>query len=185
VLTVPYECRAPIPGLESSPPPLAVEGDDAVVFALGGLVVKLDAASGVERWRRQIDAGPLDTFLNALLVDRAGGVAVAGVVLREPGEPEYDFLVASLDGATGAERWRLVRNGTPGPPDPDDEDWDDTSDEATALALDGAGNLIVTGASSDTGTRAGTCSSSRPTRAPSAGSSVSAGSRRDCSPWTS
>jgi hypothetical protein len=70
VLTVPYECRAPIPGLESSPPPLAVEGDDAVVFALGGLVVKLDAASGVERWRRQIDAGPLDTFLNALLVDR-------------------------------------------------------------------------------------------------------------------
>jgi hypothetical protein len=45
VLTVPYECRAPIPGLESSPPPLAVEGDDAVVFALGGLVVKLDAAA--------------------------------------------------------------------------------------------------------------------------------------------
>jgi hypothetical protein len=145
VLTYPYPCLLPMPGLDSSPPPLAVEGDDAVVFALGGLVVKLDAATGAERWRRQIDAGPFDTFLNALVVDRAGGVAVAGVILPEPGESEYDFLVASLDGATGAERWRLVRNGTPGPPDPENADWNDTSDEATALALDGAGNLIVAG----------------------------------------
>src|SRR5262249_49178555 len=60
-------------------------------------------------------------------------------------EPEHDFLVASLDGATGAERWRLVRNGTPGPPDPDDADWDDTSDEATALALAPGGDVIACG----------------------------------------
>jgi hypothetical protein len=145
VLTSPYTCLASPPGLDSSPPPIAVDGDDAIVLALGGLVVKLDAATGAERWRRQIDAGPFETFLDALVVDPGGGVAVAGVILPEPGEPEHDFLVASLDGVTGAERWRLVRNGTPGPPDPDDADWDDTSDEATALALDGAGNLIVTG----------------------------------------
>src|SRR5262249_6278059 len=135
--------RSPV---SSRLPPLAVDGDDAIVFALRGLVVKLDAATGVEPVTPADRRRPVRDFSQRPRRGpgrRRGGRA--GVILPEPGEPEHDFLVASLDGATGAERWRLVRNGTPGPPDPDDADWDDTSDEATALALAPGGDVIACG----------------------------------------
>jgi outer membrane protein assembly factor BamB len=127
------------------PARLAVAGDDTVVVAPGGLVVKLDTATGAERWRHQVEGYGYGVWLNGLVIDPAGGVMVAGSIAGSDSHPESDFLVAALDGATGVERWRQVRNGTPGPPDPDDVDPNDTEDVATAIALDAAGNALVAG----------------------------------------
>src|SRR5262245_31367511 len=124
---------------------LAVAGDDAVVVAPGGLVVKLDTATGAERWRHQVEGYGFGVWLSGLVVDPAGSVMVAGSIAESDSNPASDFLVAALDGATGVERWRQVRNGTPGPPDPDDVDSNGTADVATAIALDAAGNALVAG----------------------------------------
>src|SRR5262249_30286710 len=144
IATAPRAC--PAPGERPfSPPALVAAVGDTVVFALQGLVVQLDAATGAERWRREVTGSEFGVTVKGVVIDRAGGVVLGGGINGSDDHLETDFLVAGLDGATGAELWRQVLAGTPGPPDVDDPYTERTEDEAVALALDGAGNVLVMG----------------------------------------
>jgi outer membrane protein assembly factor BamB len=147
-LAQPPSCAPSPPALNSQ---VVTDGDAVVVAFSGGLVLALDAASGAERWRRWIEGGRDGTFLQALTIDRAGGVVAAGVTLEDLGEPETNFLVVSLDGATGVERWRQLYDGTPGRPDPEDPYWNDTADAAVAAGFDETGDVLVAGTIEDRG----------------------------------
>jgi len=105
-------------------------------------VVKLDASTGAELWRRNLD-GSL-TFTNgddgasAVALDATGDVFVAGR-LDETGSGT-DFTVTRLDGGTGADVWS-------GPAILDGGANDD--DAALALTLDASGDVIAAGSMAD------------------------------------
>lgn len=141
-------------------------------------VVKLDGASGVERWRRLVTDGwnagreeierqltvgleIVFAFMSSapavgLKVDASGNVAVAGFTLsRESGS---GFTVVKLNGASGAELWRRVIHGNAGragvvnpaiPAIPPIRG----ANVAHAVAVDGAGNVLAAGTVFNTGTR--------------------------------
>ena len=86
-------------------------------------------ASGVEQWvARYTGPGNLAT---ALAVDTAGNVYVAGY--SRSGTSLYDYATVKYN-ASGVEQWVARYNG-PG----------NSDDSATALAVDAAGNVYVTG----------------------------------------
>lgn len=77
------------------------------------LVVKLDAATGAELWRQEIDGrSPLTQWHSARLrVDGAGDVVLAdGGFDATTG---VDFTVLKLSGSTGDVVWRTDRSGAP------------------------------------------------------------------------
>jgi hypothetical protein len=121
-------------------------------------VVKLDGASGVERWRRVITgsgglgreeiAGRLLFFALmspvpplGLKVDASLNVVVAGVTLHRGATPA--FTVVKLNGASGDELWRRDIHGTA-----------DEGGFANALAVDAAENVLAAGVTENTGTSA-------------------------------
>ena len=101
-------------------------GDFFVEF----IVVKLDGVSGAELWRQVIGGG----FAHAVAVDARGDVVAAGLTGVFPTSLE-EFTVVKFDGASGAELWRQLLPGIPGGPD----------DEAFAVSLDGAGDVVAAG----------------------------------------
>jgi hypothetical protein len=106
--------------------------ETASVVVTGSLTVKLDAATGTERWRNET------SLLQAsdVATDATGHVYVAGAIAGQAPDP-FDFGVVKLDGTTGDELWRYSLNG--GAPN------ESTSDYAYDLALDPAGDVIATG----------------------------------------
>ncbi|HSP95734.1 MAG TPA: PQQ-binding-like beta-propeller repeat protein [Candidatus Dormibacteraeota bacterium] len=107
-------------------------------------VVKLDGASGTERWSQAL-AGTAPT-LNAdralqVAVDGAGDVFAAGQISNlgsSQTSDDEDFAVVKLAGSSGAQLWRVEMNGT-----------QTSRDAAYALGLDAAGNVFAGGELSD------------------------------------
>lgn len=124
---------------------------DIVLALPGGLVARLDGATGAEQWRR--DVNPRAPFQMATIrdvaLDAEDHVVVVGALDATENEDNYDgdAFVIALDGATGTERWRHTENGTLPPcPDPDDCDSDRApSDSANAVAITASGEVIVAG----------------------------------------
>ena len=104
-------------------------------------VVKLAGGSGAELWRYVLN-GPANSFDEAfaVAVDGAGDVVAAGLIANSA--TEVDWFVVKLAGASGTERWRAVVTGTAG-----------GDDRASAVAVDGAGDVVAAGATfnADTG----------------------------------
>lgn len=134
---------------------VVVDGNDDVIV-VGTLdlprlrdqltVMKLDGATGADRWRRTVVGSlpPWGTQPGTVVVDAHGDVVLAAFT----DEFGQDLAVVKLDGATSAERWRYVVDGTtpPGPTYPDDFDM------AASVALDSAGDVVVTGTLQNEGT---------------------------------
>ncbi|MGH7495311.1 MAG: SBBP repeat-containing protein [bacterium] len=88
-------------------------------------------SAGAERWvSRYNGQGNFDDVAYALAVDLLGNVYVTGV---SGDHPQYDYATVKYDSA-GAEQWVSRYNG-PG----------NSGDDATAIAVDPAGNVLVTG----------------------------------------
>jgi len=142
-------------------------------------VVKLAGASGSEIWRRVIDQSASNDAARAVTIDAAGDVLAAGVAgnaftvikfggtngaelwrrgigvgsalavtvnsaaeVVAAGSISEDFTVVKLVGATGAELWRQQIRGTaPG------------VDEASAVTVDGNGDVAAAGFTQNAGTR--------------------------------
>jgi len=104
-------------------------------------VIKFDGTSGAELWRKVIDgtASGAD-FARAVAVDGVGNVVAAGFTTNTG--TSRDFTVIKFDGVNGAELWRQVINGTANGFD----------EEASAVAVDGAGNVVAAGRINNTGT---------------------------------
>lgn len=90
-------------------------------------VVKLSGVDGAELWRAQLDGAVNDQDQAwAVAVDPAGDVVATGFLCEAAGGAgscllaDSHFTIVKLAGATGAELWRLVLDGTPpsNPPSP-------------------------------------------------------------------
>jgi outer membrane protein assembly factor BamB len=96
-------------------------------------VIKLSGSTGTELWRAEINGTGSDwDSASSVAVDAAGDVLVAGA-LHHAGT-SGDFAVIKLSGSTGAEIWRFELNGSAS-----------DSDEAHAVTVDGAGDVIAAG----------------------------------------
>jgi len=103
-------------------------------------VVKVEGASGAELWRVVIaGSGRGGDLAIAVAVDGAGDVVAAGWTDNDTSGTGLDFLVVKLAGSTGAELWRYVLNPADG------------DDEAYAVAVDSAGDVVAAGYTSNTG----------------------------------
>ena len=98
-------------------------------FAASFTVLKLDGASGAERWRQVITKTSLvfDDVAWAVAVDAAGDVVAAGSLNAT--STSQTFTVLKVDGASGAKRWQQ----------------DISSGSARAVAVDAAGNVVAAG----------------------------------------
>ena len=101
-------------------------------------VVKFNGLSGLELWRQVIDGAggdgghsDLDDAL-AVAVDGAGDVVAAGFTHNTG--TSSDFTVVKFAGGSGLELWRQVLNGSA-----------NSIDEALAVTVDGAGDVIAAG----------------------------------------
>jgi hypothetical protein len=92
-------------------------------------------ADGVLLWQQRYN-GPASRsdFASAVAVDGSGNVVVTGT--SGNGEPDYDYYTAKYAAGTGALLWERRYDG-PGHGD----------DYAQAVAVDGIGNVVVTGSS--------------------------------------
>ncbi len=125
----------------------------AIVDAAGNVVVagtandgfgydlyvgKLNGATGALIWERRYD-GPShqNDWANAVAVDAAGNVIVGGQ--SETFGNGGDYYTAKYNGATGAQIWEQRYNGT-----------SNNRDEIVAVAVDAAGNVVVTGTDATT-----------------------------------
>ncbi len=98
--------------------------------------IKYSGATGSVLWeKRHKFTGHFASYATALALDAAGNVIIAGYTFASSGA-QSDFYTVKLAGADGTLIWEKRYNG-PG----------NHSDSAIALALDGAGNVIVTGTS--------------------------------------
>jgi len=106
----------------------AATGQDFTVVALG--------ADGGEQWRYTLDgtavgAADLDEAFS-VAVDANGDVVAAGVVSNAA--TDDDLVVVKLDGITKVEKWSRVIDGA-----------NSNDDDASAVAIDLAGNVVVVG----------------------------------------
>src|SRR5882762_3075562 len=90
-------------------------------------------AAGQQQWAARQPRGEAD----AIAVDGAGNVYVTGRIADPNGYPDYGTIKYN---ASGQQQWVARYNGPPG----------QGADVATAIALDGSGNVYVTGESSRT-----------------------------------
>ena len=103
-------------------------------------------AAGIQQWvARYNGPGNSDDYATALGVDASGNVYVAGQSAADSTyvqDSSYndDYAIVKYN-ASGAQQWVARYNGTA-----------NSTDQATALALDGVGNIYVTGYSFGSGT---------------------------------
>jgi Beta-propeller repeat len=95
-------------------------------------------ASGQQLWIARY-SGPYRDLANAIAVDGSGNVYVTGQSEPVFGSNIYDYVTIKYD-ASGAELWIAHYNG------PGNDD-----DVASAIAVDGSGNVYVTGRSTGSG----------------------------------
>ena len=100
------------------------------------LTLKYSGASGALLWQKRYN-GPAnkDDSPTALAVDGSGNVVVTGSF---DNGTNTDFYTAKYAAASGALLWEQRYNGPA-----------NTNDSASAVAVDGNGNVIVTGSSDD------------------------------------
>jgi uncharacterized delta-60 repeat protein len=93
---------------------------------------KYAAADGALLWEKRYN-GPAnsDNYANAVVVDNSGNVVVTGYSYNAANSDYYTAKYAAADGAL---LWEKRYNGPA-----------DSYDQATAVAVDGSGNLVVTG----------------------------------------
>jgi hypothetical protein len=97
--------------------------------------VKYNTA-GQQQWAARYDQGGYNAAA-AIALDNSGNVFVTGQVNDANGYPDYGTIKYN---ASGQQQWVARYNGPPG----------QGADVATAIALDGSGNVYVTGRSSRT-----------------------------------
>lgn len=108
----------------------SITGDDF-------LTIKYDS-TGVEQWIARYDLGHESDHPYCLAVDDSGNVYVGGSGTHIPGIWDYLVVKYNPDGDTV---WVRTYNGSA-----DDEDY------GTAMAIDGSGNMYITGRSHQSGT---------------------------------
>ncbi len=106
-------------------------------------VVKFSGVDGTELWRQFISGSAFNSFDVAFAVtaDTVGDVVAAGVT--ENAGTGRDFTVAKFDRTSGTVLWRRDIIGTA-----------NGNDEARAVALDGAGDVVAAGFTFNIGTAA-------------------------------
>jgi cysteine-rich repeat protein len=100
------------------------------------VAVKLRGTDGQVLWRTEINGtqfSPPGDFGYAIAIDPSGHAVVGGLI--NSASIFSDSIVLELDGATGAERWRLVGNVPPLA----------SGGLVRALAVDAAGDVLATG----------------------------------------
>ncbi|UOQ64715.1 T9SS type A sorting domain-containing protein [Hymenobacter volaticus] len=105
------------------------------VYVTGGGTTRKYAANGQQLWAAQYSDVSNGSFYlaNDIAADAAGNVYVTGYAYNESNS---DYVTLKYDVATGQQLWIGRYNGH-----------SNRNDEATALALDAAGNVLVTGSS--------------------------------------
>jgi len=122
---------------------IAVDGNNDVVVsgysAFDFYTAKYEAADGALLWERRYN-GSADSwdFPRAITVDGNGNVVVTGQSVGSGGD--YDYYTAKYTGTDGALLWEMRYDGPVS-----------GNDEAYAVAVDGSGNVFVTGRSPKTG----------------------------------
>ena len=94
-------------------------------------VIKFAGASGAELWRAVLSGSRSGGEALSVAVDPSGDVVTAGRVTNQG--TGIDFFVAKLSGSTGSERWRATVDGS------------QNNDEARAVRLDSAGDVLAAG----------------------------------------
>jgi uncharacterized delta-60 repeat protein len=105
------------------------------------MVIKFDGASGAELWREVLDGtanGEDQAF--AVRADAAGDVVAAGFTRNS--DTIDDFTIVKLSGLDGTSLWNRFLNSTS----------TDSNDVATAVVVDGAGDVIAAGSTGNRGT---------------------------------
>jgi hypothetical protein len=114
---------------------LIVSGQTALSRAPFGFYVAKYSPGGTPLWEQSNNGTQADNhFTNAVVVDAAGNVIVAGYSVSATGNSDY--YTAKYAAADGALLWEKRYNGL-----------FNGNDTASALAVDSEGNVIVTGAS--------------------------------------
>jgi outer membrane protein assembly factor BamB len=104
-------------------------------FDFARYTAKYAAANGMLLWeKRHRSKGANSEWGADLAVDSAGNVVVTGVAEFGDSEPGRDYLTAKYAGVNGALLWQHRYNGPA-----------NYNDEAYSVAVDDAGNVIVTG----------------------------------------
>ena len=96
--------------------------------------VKYAARDGALLWAKRYDGPWNDDHAQAVAVDGSGNVVVTGYSMG--GGSGYDYYTAKYAAADGALLWEKRCNGPA-----------NSDDRAQALAVDGSGNVVVTGSS--------------------------------------
>jgi outer membrane protein assembly factor BamB len=113
---------------------------EAELLQIDFAVIKFAGDTGTELWRSEIPRGGLDLSdrpfaARALVVDSNADVIAAGALVNDI--TGSDFTVIKFNGATGAELWRQVIDGSSLGFDVFDSVW--------AVALDDGGNVVACG----------------------------------------
>lgn len=117
---------------------IAVDGAGNVVGARGRRVVKLTGANGALVWQRSV--ARLDGSIGSIAdvtTDANDDVVIAGASAYVPNKGNRLF-VAKLAGEQGNQRWRRLV-------DAKNRDYRTAIDVAEAVAVDGQGNVVLTG----------------------------------------
>ncbi len=111
--------------------------------------VKYAAANGALLWEKRFQ-GTGDDVATSLATDGEGNAIVTGYIYNTSGVADFDIYTAKYAAANGALLWEKRYDGPPGT--------SPSRDQAFDMAVDSAGNAIVTGFSRTTGASgAGRC----------------------------
>jgi hypothetical protein len=113
------------------------------ILGLVGVCSLAWLSSGTEAWQATLSGTATSSFdtARAVAADAAGDIVAAGDT--ENTDTGQGFTVLKLDGASGAERWRQVINGSA-----------TGFDQALAVTVDAAGDVVAAGFITNSGTLA-------------------------------